>query len=336
MYESQLRRKLAREAARLLLSQEQDEVFHARQEAQRRLSARDARPFDLPTNEEIGAALEDLLREQTPADDPQQGTRLVLLCRLMRVLAAFQPRWREVSLPPSAAEPWELSLQADDWAPVLAALASDDLAAEDTAEGMRLSQPLPLILRRDAAAGWSISDIERYLAATMPELDLYSTVGVPLGRRDRFQVYRALLLPLEQIEQDPDYHPEGDALYHTLQVYSLAREALPYDEEFLLAALLHHVGRPLDKQDPIPAALAALDGFITPRTAWFIENFALGRQVLDGSIGARALKRLQASEDYDELLLLVRCDRDGRVPGAVVNDLDDVLTELRDLAAENG
>ena len=39
------------------------------------------------------------------------------------------------------------------------------------------------------------------------------------------------------------YHPEGDALYHSLQVFDLACEESPYDEDFLLAALLHDVGK---------------------------------------------------------------------------------------------
>ena len=43
----------------------------------------------------------------------------------------------------------------------------------------------------------------------------------------------------------PTIHPKGDALYHSLQVYDLACDEMPYDEEFLLAALLHDVGKGL-------------------------------------------------------------------------------------------
>jgi hypothetical protein len=59
-------------------------------------------------------------------------------------------------------------------------------------------------------------------------------------------VYEILLLPLENVKEAPRYHPEGDALYHILQVFELARSEPPYDEEFLLAALLHDVGKAID------------------------------------------------------------------------------------------
>src|SRR5690606_27515357 len=88
---------------------------------------------------------------------------------------------------------------------------------------------------------------------------------------DRFQVYRMLLAPLAQVQQPRGRHPEGDALYHSLQVFQLARNELPYDEEFQLAALLHDVGKGIDSYDSTRAALDALNGYVTSRTAWLIE-----------------------------------------------------------------
>jgi hypothetical protein len=82
----------------------------------------------------------------------------------------------------------------------------------------------------------------------------------PLGRMadhvDRFAIYKMRLGPLEAVKQNPKYHPEGDALYHSLQVFERAREARPYDEEFLLAALLHDVGKAIDPADHVAAGLA--------------------------------------------------------------------------------
>ncbi len=44
---------------------------------------------------------------------------------------------------------------------------------------------------------------------------------------DRFRTYELLLLPLEYVMQSPEDHPEGDVLYHSLQVFELARQELP-------------------------------------------------------------------------------------------------------------
>ena len=148
---------------------------------------------------------------------------------------------------------------------------------------------------------------------------------------NRFDVYRSLLLPLEKIMQKPQYHPEGDALYHSLQVFDLARDELPYDEEFLLAALLHDVGKGIDPQDHIGAALAELDGHITPRTAWLIEHHSEAAALRDGTLGARSRRRLEEAESYEELLLLAKCDRAGRQVGVPASDVEEALDYLREL-----
>ena len=80
---------------------------------------------------------------------------------------------------------------------------------------------------------------------------------------DPFHIFRMLLLPLEEVQQSPRYHPEGDVLYHSLQVFELAKEHRPYDEEFLLAALLHDIGKGLDRRDHV-AAGGSLAGLRIP------------------------------------------------------------------------
>jgi len=153
---------------------------------------------------------------------------------------------------------------------------------------------------------------------------------------DRFHVYRALLAPLEHVAQKPQSHPEGDALYHSLQVFELARDELPYDEEFLLAALLHDVGKAIDPQDHIGAALEALAGQITPRTAWLIEHHTEANLLRDGALGVRSRRRLEESESFDELMLLSECDRAGRVRGVAVGDVEDAIEYLRELVDDCG
>ena len=153
---------------------------------------------------------------------------------------------------------------------------------------------------------------------------------------DRFQVFQVLLAALETVKQKPQYHPEGDALYHSLQVFELARNALPYDEEFQLAALLHDVGKAIDPRDHIAAGLAALDGHITARTAWLIEHHSEAGALRDGTLGLRARKRLEASEDFDDLMLLCDCDRQGRQQGVQTPEIEEALSHLRALSDDNG
>ena len=148
---------------------------------------------------------------------------------------------------------------------------------------------------------------------------------------DRFRVYRSLLLPLEDVKQSPNTHPEGDALYHSLQVYDLAREHVSYDEEFLLAALLHDVGKAIDSRDHVNSGLQALGETITERTAWFIGHHADAQALRDGILGVRAKRRLQESEDYDELILLEKLDREGRRSGVFVPDVDEALEYIQSL-----
>jgi len=182
----------------------------------------------------------------------------------------------------------------------------------------------------------SIAELEQLLAAEYPDMAIDEAVEEAATRVDRFQLYQSLLLPLENVKQSPTYHPEGDALYHSLQVFELARNELPYDEEFLTAALLHDIGKGIDVERHVEAGLEALEGFITERTAWFIEHHMAGHAILEGTIGMRARRRLQESENFDELVILTRCDRAGRQPGAPAPEVDEALDYLRQLEASFG
>jgi len=148
---------------------------------------------------------------------------------------------------------------------------------------------------------------------------------------DHFDVYASLLLPLENVRQNLKYHPEGDALYHSLQVFDHARDELPYDEEFLLAALLHDVGKGIDSQNHVAAGLEALADTITERTSWLVEHHMLAHGIADQTLGRRAHRRLRESEYYDDLLLLGECDRAGRQPGVEAPELEAAIEYLREL-----
>jgi predicted HD phosphohydrolase len=182
----------------------------------------------------------------------------------------------------------------------------------------------------------SIAELEQFLAHEYPELDIDAALAENAAQVDRFQLYESLLLPLEKVTESVRYHPESDALYHSLQVFDLARHEMAYDEEFLSAALLHDIGKAIDRENHVAAGLEALDGFITDRTAWLIEHHMLAHQLVDGSLGARARRRLEEHEFFDDLALLGEWDRAGRQVGIITPELDEALDYLRQLGEQFG
>jgi hypothetical protein len=55
-----------------------------------------------------------------------------------------------------------------------------------------------------------------------------------------------------------------------------------------------------------------------------------------GKLGGKLRRRLEASEDFEDLLLLRRLDDEGRVPGAAVGTVDEALDFLKELERSNG
>jgi hypothetical protein len=60
------------------------------------------------------------------------------------------------------------------------------------------------------------------------------------------------------------------------------------------------------------------------------------QQDLDGTLGARAKRRLKESPDYEDLLTLARCDRAGRQRGAQSPELEEALDYLREISETFG
>ncbi len=183
-----------------------------------------------------------------------------------------------------------------------------------------------LKLLRDGEADIELSDTEPEPGAEdLPHISEHL---------DRFAIYKMRLEPLEQVKQDPRLHPEGDALYHSLQVFELARELRPYDEEFLLAALLHDVGKAIDPRDHVSAALSALRGTLTARTAWLIEHHMDLLARSGRTLSPRERREIEESEYHDDLVLLREVDTEGRAVGATVGTIDEALDYLRGLEGE--
>ena len=367
MTDEKLRRGIIVEAARMMYSRRESEYYRAKMKAARRLCRGWVKPSELPSNAEIRDEIERManLFEGETRFDRLREMRIEAL-RLMRLLSHCRPKVIGSTFTGHVRQGSDIDIH-------VFAAGTDAVTSCLDAEGMdyhverkrvrkfgeervfthihvRDRYPIELTLYAPDKASFvftssitgkpmeraTLAEFEEFLRKEYPDSNLDDDLLAAEESIDRFQVYRSLLIPLETVMQDSYYHPEGDVLYHLLQCYVLAQRERPYDEEFQLAALLHDVGKGLDKDHHVESGLEALEGQITARTAWLIEHHMAVHQIRDRSIGHRAFQRLRASPDYEDLLLLGECDRGARVCGAVVPEVDDALDELRELARTYG
>lgn len=81
----------------------------------------------------------------------------------------------------------------------------------------------------------------------------------------------SLLLDLDGVEQDPYYHPEGCALYHSLQVFQLAKQQS--DSPILwAAALFHDVGKACGSKGHDKVGAEMLSGVLDEQIVWLVEH----------------------------------------------------------------
>ncbi len=80
------------------------------------------------------------------------------------------------------------------------------------------------------------------------------------------------------------------------------------------------------------SGLEALEGFITRRTHWLIEQHMLTHKLHDKTLGVRARRRLEQNESYHELVLLGECDRAGRQIGVQTTELEEALDYVREIS----
>ncbi len=365
MADERIRRQIAFLAAQLMYHRAESEYFTAKRKAAGQLGVEYRfRPGDLPSNSEIRDQIQVMARiHEGPGRLEHLRDMRFEALRLMRKLARFRPRligsvWTGhvrhgsdidihifadgQSIVTDTLEEYGLAYEVQKKRiikygeeRVFTHIHVDDrfpyeltLYPEDKAHHVFKSSITGRAIERA-----SIAELEAALKAEDPDVDLDFEVDRIEDHVDRFEVYRLLLAPLEGVKQSPKWHPEGDALYHSLQVFELARDERGYDEEFLLAALLHDVGKAIDPADHVTAGLRALEGTITDRTETLIALHMDALAYRDGTLGARARGRLEQSEEFDDLMLLRELDSRGRVRGAVVRELAEALEFIRDLAA---
>ncbi len=363
MAHSRLRRQIAWEAARRLYDRRESEYYRAKMKAARQICKGWVKPADLPSNAEIRDQVQRLAYSLEGDQRTQDLQRMRLeALRMMTILQQFRPRLIGSVLTGYTRSGSDIDIHvfSDSTEAVLLTLEDEGEVFDVERKRVRKqgterifthvhlqgSFPVELtiypankahVVFKSSITGKAMerasrAELEQLFRAEYPEIDLQQALRETEDRVDRFQVYESLLLPLEKVQQPRKYHPEGDVLYHSLQVYDRARDELPYDEEFLLAALLHDVGKGIDAADHVSAGLEALEGFITERTRWLIEHHMEAHLLQEGRLGVRAHRRLRANESYEELRLLADCDAAGRLAGVPVSDLEEVLDYLRELS----
>ena len=364
MPDSKLRRAIAVEAARLMYDRTETEYFTAKKKAAARLCRGSVKPGDLPGNAEIRDVVQSFARmhEGDARTNRLQDMRVAAL-RMMKRLARFRPRLIGSVLTGHvrAGSDIDLHLFSDHVGPVETALQEDGIPYEverkqitkhnetRTFTHVHITDDFDYELTVYAAdkahyvftssitgkaiERASIAELEQFLAKEYPDFD--AVAAAEEEPQDPYPVFKLLLEPLERVKQNAKYHPEGDVLYHSLQVFEHAKDARPWDEEFLLAALLHDVGKGIDPYDHVTAGVEALDGLVTERTAWLVEHHMDALAYKSNTLGHKAAKRLEAAEHFDDLMLLRECDEAGRVPGARVGTVDEALAFVKEVERGN-
>lgn len=365
MADAKLRHAIAFEAARLMYDRVESEYFTAKLKAAKRLCRGYVKPADLPSNAEIRDLVQHFARTYEGDRRTVNLKRMRLLALdMMRRLTRFRPKLIGSTLTGHVRQGSDIDLHlfADGTEGIEDLLTADGyqfeverkqvtkagesrvfthvhVKGEFTFELTVYAEKLHSFVFTSSITGKaieraSIAEVEQLLTAEYPGWE--EEMDAEAEGLDPYHVFRVLLLPLENVKQHAKYHPEGDALYHSLQVFERAKDVTEYDSEFLLAALLHDVGKAIDPLDHVTAGLQALDGLITERTAWLIEHHMLAHEYRAGTLGARAKKRLEASEHFDDLLALQACDAGGRVPGATVGTVDEALAFVRSVEEGEG
>ncbi|WP_433933794.1 HD domain-containing protein [Sorangium cellulosum] len=121
-----------------------------------------------------------------------------------------------------------------------------------------------------------------------------------------------LLLALDRVPQDPRWHPEGDALFHSLQVFDLARRETA-DRGLWAAALLHDVGKAFASADHAEEGADALAELVCPRVVWLVRHHL---HLLRAPAATK--RRLRRTRALTDLTRLRRWDLGGRSPAATV------------------
>jgi predicted HD phosphohydrolase/predicted nucleotidyltransferase len=362
---NKLRRTIALEAAKLMYEDIEREYFTAKRKAARKMGV-DYRyhPSDLPSNKEIR---EEILKTADLYEGEKrykklQDMRLYALS-LMRELSAFSPRLIGSTLTGHIHKNSDIDLHifSDSLALVTQVLDNNRVLYDVERKRVvkygeerqfthihvhaRYEVELTLYTKdliayhfKSSITGKpieraSIKELESLIRLEHQISDLEEELHKYNDDVECYEMFKLLLLPLEDVKGSP-YHPEGDMLYHSLQVFELAKQWHGYDLEFLQAALLHDVGKAIDSAYHAEAGADALEGFASERVIFLVRHHMDVLKLKDGSLGHKKTVELRHSEYWEDLLALRELDDKGRERGILVDTLEEALAYLKNLENE--
>lgn len=345
MHAKKLRKAIADEAARLIVSGRESDFTVAKRRAARILGVRFSTD-DFPSTREIRDAcqqIEDLSEAGRIDVDPRRMQ--VAALRVMRRLRDYSPRLVgpvAEGVPRTGGET-AIDVQADSIDEIRHRLAVESLdraiceCERDDSGGprlgvLRLRDEYDIKVRvfargRADMNGISLEELRQSLEATSPNLE--SELDGMDAIEDRFEILEDLARGLEHLRRPSPDHPEGDVLHHSLQLFDLARRERDYDEEFLTAALMHDVGAMTRSPEPMRESRKLLDRIVTRRTLALIWGMELALR--EPPLSAGEIEAAVGADNVDDVLLLARLDRLARKPGAVVATLESAVEHLRSL-----
>jgi hypothetical protein len=347
------RKELAAIAAQLMYSQEEKEYFQAKRKAAKRLGLNSS---SLPANREIREAILETARIYEGEDhaDRLREMRIAAL-KVMIQLDDFHPKLIGSVLTGHIHKSSDIDLHVFSDDPEEIAERLDDLGVSSDVEYkvvkkhgderefvhihfsyLRFNFELTVYKIEELnfvfTSSITMKPIERAKASGLVKLirDFNESMceWIDVGD-DLFDILDELLEPLAHVQQNPQYHPEGDALYHSLQVFDLAKEKRPDDYEFLLAALLHDVGKAIDPQNHVEAALAELEDLVSERVYFLIAHHMNMLKWDEGRLSKDIKNEIKDSGYLNDLKLLRWIDNSGREDGVETSTLEEAIEYLR-------
>ncbi|MDH5561431.1 MAG: HD domain-containing protein [Deltaproteobacteria bacterium] len=138
------------------------------------------------------------------------------------------------------------------------------------------------------------------------------------------------LMELRGVKQPVKYHPEVDALQHSLQVFFLALKKTK-DKDLIIASLFHDIGKSISLKNHSAIGVGILSSYeiITSKTIWLVENHYRIALYLDGAMKNKSkISKLVNNEYFPLLLQLREFDLAGRECEKVIDFDRELITTI--------